>query len=60
MTPDNPPCPLPFCGSVHVYKTGTKTRKGSKYQKYECQDCGHIWTSKEPISGDIIDHRRRR
>ena len=58
MTANNPPCPL--CGSANVHKRGTEPRSDGRHRKYICLDCGHVWASKEPITGDVVDHRRRR
>lgn len=33
------------CNSENTIKAGFKVRSGGKVQRYQCVDCGHIFTS---------------
>lgn len=35
-----PVCPKPICGSTNMQKRGTVQTQVSRFQRYQCQDCG--------------------
>jgi uncharacterized protein YprB with RNaseH-like and TPR domain len=39
------------CGSARVSKDGTKTLVGGRYQRYQCQDCGHKFRDSQTLKG---------
>lgn len=39
---DDSPLPIcPVCGSTHIHKRGFYNTLSSKFQRYQCNDCGH-------------------
>lgn len=42
----------PSCGSIHSHKHDKITLKSGKYQRYKCQDCGHVWRYHKKLKDD--------
>lgn len=42
----------PSCGSSKYIKYGTKISRVGRYQKYQCQDCSHVWADTRMIKDE--------
>jgi len=38
----------PMCGGTHYHKHGFYQSRANRYQKYKCQDCGHVFKTGRP------------